>query len=95
MRYLKYLPAAMPLLADEAFLDNTSLSGMLVCPDGMTSIGARAFAGCSLEAILVPASVTEISDEAFEGYRAVIHCYAGSPIHAFALEKNLKVVLLP
>ena len=39
----------------------------VVIGDGLTSIGAEAFAGVPLTDITIPASVTEISDDAFAG----------------------------
>ena len=89
-----YLPAAMTVLDDEAFLNASSMTGMLVCPDTMTTIGASAFSGSGFQAVLVPAGVTDISDTAFEGCNAVIHCYEGSPIHAYAVEKGLAFTLI-
>lgn len=89
-----FLPAALTVLDDEAFLNASSMTGMLVCPDTMTSIGASAFSGSGFQAVLVPAGVTDISDTAFEGCNAVIHCYEGSPIHAYALEKGIAFTLI-
>ena len=47
---------------------NTSLAGKLIIPDSVTSIGKRAFSGCtSLTNITIPDSVTSIGDGAFGG----------------------------
>ena len=47
---------------------NNELVTDLVIPDGVTSIGAYAFAGCaSLTSITIPSSVTSIGDYAFSG----------------------------
>ncbi len=56
---LTYLPAL-------AF-ENASLSGMIL-PEGMTTIGYRAFGGCtSLASLTLPDSLTRIDGEAFSG----------------------------
>lgn len=40
----------------------------IAIPDGVTSIGKRAFYKCtSLSSVVIPDSVTSIGDEAFEG----------------------------
>ena len=45
---------------------NNNLSGKLVIPNSVTSIGARAFAGCtSLTSVIIPDSVTNIGIHAF------------------------------
>ena len=50
----------------EAFL-NASVQNVIL-PDGCESIGNRAFAGCNLlQEITIPASVTAIADDAFDG----------------------------
>ena len=87
-----YLPAFLKTLEAEAFADNTALSGTMICPEGMTSIGARAFAGTNLTAVSLPASVTEIDDKAFEGCNALIYCPEDSTAYDFAVEHGIKVV---
>ena len=60
------LPAAMRQIEAEAFL-NASVQNVIL-PDGCESIGNRAFAGCNLlQEITIPASVTAIADDAFDG----------------------------
>ena len=46
--------------------------GHFIIPEGVTSIGYRAFAGCrNLTNITIPNSVTSIGDRAFEGCRSL------------------------
>lgn len=89
-----YLPAALTEIADEAFLNAGAMTGMLVCPEGMKSIGASAFSGSGFQAIWVPESVVDISDTAFEGADMVIHCYEDSAIHRYAVEKGMAFQLI-
>lgn len=60
------LPAALKVILDEAFAGSTA--NVIVIPEGCTTIGSRAFAGCTdLLEITIPASVTEIAADAFSG----------------------------
>ena len=53
------------ILADEAFIDNTKLTS-IVLPDGLTAIGAQAFAGtAALKSIELPSTVKVIHAGAF------------------------------
>ena len=55
-------------------------------PDGCTTIGAKAFAGCAeLELVIVPNSVTTIAADAFEGCGDVTFiCQSNSAAAAYA-----------
>ena len=60
------LPAELRVIDDEAFM-GLAVDGVII-PDGCTEIGSKAFAECpNLVYIKVPASVTGIADDAFEG----------------------------
>ena len=60
------LPAALTVIADEAFA-GTPLQ-CVVIPDGVISIGANAFAGCTgLYKAVIPEDVAFIDDTAFAG----------------------------
>lgn len=72
------LPAGIKTVATEAF----ALSGIeeIVLPEGLTTIGMRAFYGCeSLKKITIPASVTKIGKSAFAGCQNLTSIdYAGT-----------------
>ena len=64
------LPSSLKRIEEEAFAGVSA--GEIRIPDGCTSIGARAFAGCeNLYEVTIPASVTEIADDAFDGCSGV------------------------
>lgn len=60
------LPAALQVIEEEAFCGDTALEKVIV-PEGVTEIQARAFAGSSLTEIVLPASLTTIAEDAFDG----------------------------
>lgn len=83
------LPEMLKTVDEEAFLGARFRSVEL--PEGMTKIGARAFKNCSrLEQIMIPASVTVIAEDAFEGVSGfVIFCPEGSAAEAYAKAHNI------
>ena len=60
------LPAFLYEIGEEAFLNNASITDVVV-PEGVESIGSRAFAGTAIDSLTLPDSVTEIAPDAFEG----------------------------
>lgn len=60
------LPSRLGKIGEEAF---TGISAnVVVIPEGCTSIGKRAFANCGeLVEVVIPGTVTDIADDAFEG----------------------------
>lgn len=60
------LPSSLTEIEDEAFAGSSV--EQVICPNGMTTIGQRAFANCmQLTHVVMPASITSISSNAFEG----------------------------
>jgi hypothetical protein len=87
------LPKALTEIGEEAFCGNQSASVYL--QDGVTTIGERAFADCgNLRSIRIPASVTSIAENAFEGCRADLTVYGQSRSQAqqFAKEKGFSFI---
>ena len=86
------LPAGLKEIDAEAFL-NVSAQVAIV-PDGCESIGARAFSGStSLSMIEIPASVTFIAPDAFDGCTSVvIRTTPGSYASRYAAEHGLNCV---
>ncbi len=60
------LPSGVKTIEAEAFYGDTSLYEV-VLPDGLTTIGSKAFANSSLRKINLPASITNIAPDAFNG----------------------------
>ena len=77
-------------IGEEAFA-NTSFTHLYL-NDGVTAIGARAFADCpSLCFVFIPTSVTEIASDAFAGSnRVVIGCEADSEAYRFASGNGIR-----
>ena len=51
------LPADLTVIEAEAFLNDFQLTGTLRIPEGVTTIGARAFEGTGLTGLVIPDSV--------------------------------------
>lgn len=62
------IECAMPLISYGMFYGCSSLKSMDNLPQGVQTIGAAAFMGCSsLEAVKIPTTVTMIGESAFDG----------------------------
>jgi len=89
---------AFTTIGAEAFMDSTLREVDLF--DSVTTIGARAFAGCAqLETLTLPESVTEIGEGALDGLtglkKLVVKCDpAILPVSAFANLSNLTDVTI-
>lgn len=60
------LPSKVRHIEASAFEGDTSL-GEVILPEGIETIGARAFADASISRIHLPGSLSEIADDAFDG----------------------------
>ena len=78
------LPGQLQTIEEEAFAGIRARTVQL--QEGITTIGPRAFMNCGkLEQIEIPATVTRIAEDAFEGTDGfVIYCPAGSGAESFA-----------
>ena len=65
------LPESLQTIEDEAFYGDTSI-GYVSLPDGIQSIGAKAFADSSLQYISCPPSLTYIAEDAFDGCNELV-----------------------
>ena len=86
------LPAGLKIIRREAF--QGSPAECFVLPDGCVEIGERAFADCAkLRQVKIPASVTAIADNAFEGCGEglVIVTPKGSMAESFAQAHGITV----
>lgn len=83
------LPSGLKYIESEAFMELPMTC--VKCPDGLISIGARAFSMChSLQAIIIPESVTFIDPTAFEGVTEItIYAPEDSVAHEYALSHNM------
>lgn len=88
------LPENLTTIEEEAFIEGKM--HVVACPDGLQTIGKRAFADCrDLEQILIPESVTSIGEDAFSSDdNVVIYCYADSKAHRYAEENSIRYVLI-
>ncbi len=89
------LPAGLTGIEDEAFAGLAMTA--VRCPDGLRSIGGRAFANCAnLRQIYIPPSVLAIAGDAFEGCGEdmTIYCASGTEAERFALERGYRCVAI-
>lgn len=82
------LPGSLETIGEEAFAGISA--SVIQLPEGVISIGARAFADCrGLTKIYIPASVQTIDDSAFDHVSLLlIYGKQGSAAEAFAIEKG-------
>lgn len=87
-----HLPGALTAIETEAFAG--AGFARVVCPEGLLSIGSRAFSGCaSLQSITIPASVQSIAEDAFEDCASLktIITDEDSAAEAYALRRGYEI----
>ena len=83
------LPDSVAVIGEEAFAGTTSFWKVIV-PAGATAIESRAFADSALAEIVLPASVTSIAEDAFEGCDdLIVAAPRGSYAHGWALARGM------
>ena len=88
------LPAEISAICAEAFMGDTSMTEAVI-PDGARSIGERAFAYSALKSVTLPATLTEIADNAFEGCDGLTATVSGgSYAHQYCIDNNINYRLL-
>lgn len=78
-------------IAEDAFTWRADIKGSVILPEGLETIGGRAFNGCNnISRITVPASVNSIGAEAFEWCESlVLSLEKGSYAETYAKENNI------
>lgn len=89
------LPSDLKTIEAEAFEGDKAIE-KVVLPDGVTTIGSRAFADSSLESINLPRSLTSIAADAFEeSPNVVANVKSGSYAMTYCEENNIPYVTDP
>ena len=86
------IPQDVTVIEPETFMGTDVY--WVVIPDGVTTIGSRAFANCtSLDTIVIPASVTSIAEDAFEGCGDIaISTVDGSAAKQYAWDHHIACI---
>lgn len=82
-------------IGDGAFEGATNLV-CIVAPQSLTTVGDNAFKGCtSFNSVILYNGVTAIGENAFSGCAALtVYCNENSAAHTYAVENEIKYVLL-
>ena len=90
--YTLVLPSALKTVEAEAFRNDSSVQAV-VLPDGVTTIGAYAFAGSGVKRIYLPASIRSIADNAFSNCSSdlVASVIAGSYAYNWCVNHGINV----
>lgn len=89
------LPENMQNISEECFYDNKLLRTFDASSSKLKTIGSKAFANCTnLKSVNLPASVTEIADDAFANCPSTmtVHCIKGSEAENFAKTHGFPIV---
>lgn len=88
------LPENLESIENSAFEGDTELTGVLTLPDGVTSVGSRAFAGTGLHALIVPEGCTSLAADVLAGGSAAYVTLNGAQTAVTALT-DVPFVLAP
>jgi len=81
------IPAGTHTIGQEAFYGDTSLADVTL-PEGVTTVGNRAFANSSVERIILPRSLEDIGEDVFAGCEKVYaFVHEGSRAHEYCVQK--------
>ena len=84
------LPQSLQIIENEAFMGDTSLNEV-VLPEGVTSIGDRAFKNSSITRLALPASLSFIAEDAFDGCRSLtLKVWQNSYAHRWCMEHDVR-----
>ena len=87
-------PQDLTIIEEQAFMGDPAIR-IVVLPEGVTTIRSRAFANSGIERILLPASITSISDDAFSGCNGLVaEVYSTSYAYIWCTDNNVTVELL-
>lgn len=82
------IPASVKIIEEESFYGDSSLD-VVVLPEGVETIGSRAFLGSGLRKINLPASLKAIADDAFPAPgKLTVTAPQGSYAYGWAVEKG-------
>lgn len=88
------LPAALESIEEEAFAGDKSLDKVAL-PDGLRSIGKRAFADSSVKEINFPDSLTSIAEDAFSKSNPTVTAQTENDAFQWAANHGMKTALIP
>ena len=88
------LPGNLTVIGEEAFMDAASIRSV-VLPEGVKEIHGRAFAGSSVRAMNLPASIGFIAEDAFDGCgKLTVRVPRDSYAHRFASDHDVKYTIV-
>lgn len=86
------IPASVTVISDEAYEGINA--EVIICPDGCTTIGSRAFADClNLRTIVIPEATVSIASDAFSGCSDLtVQTPSGSYAETYANQHGYNVI---
>ncbi len=83
------LPADTVEIGEQAFMADTSLDEVIL-PEGLQRIGSKAFANSSVRRVYLPAGLTDIAPDAFDGCSAMVgHGLPDTPAAQYCAGKGI------